>query len=176
MPKSKVFKDRMGGDIQFNVVPLIDVIVVLIMFLILTSRITSSSFADLLLPSPQMDDPNMAKEVESNQLDIPNRILVNVLLKEASDPARIGDVKEYRIGAKKVEKDDLNMEFKKQRDIARAAKCTELFVDIRADRSIKYEHIAPVLMAAALVDSADVKVKLNIAALRPTARPVEFGR
>jgi biopolymer transport protein ExbD len=130
----------------------------------------------LLLPSPQMDDPNMAKEVESNQLDIPNRILVNVLLKEASDPARIGEVKEYRIGAKKVEKDDLNMEFKKQRDIARAAKCTELFVDIRADRSIKYEHIAPVLTAAASVDSADVKVKLNIAALRPTARPVEFGK
>lgn len=165
MPKSAVFKTGSVGELAFNVVPLIDVIFVLILFLIVTTQISSAQFSDLILPSP-LDSQVL---IDKKAMDAKNRVIINVLSKSkinAKDalPSEAGVAKCYEINGNVInigDVDKLVREIDRQKKESLALKYKEFFIEIRGDKRVGYEYYQPVMLAASRAGVA----KVNITAL-----------
>jgi len=166
MLKSMVYKlSGGGGDICFNMTPMIDVVFLLIIFFILASQMASQELVQLKLHRPQVSQARRDAELTS----APNRLIVNVVWKgdtdaEAVYPALAGQARTYRIGVVPVEVGDqetLVDVFTARRKAAEAAGHKEFFVEIRADYRVNFGDVAPVMLAAA---AARIP-KMNITAL-----------
>jgi len=171
MPKT-VFKlsDQPAGDISFNVVPLVDVTVMLVMFFILTTEVASKTYAVLELYRPHQ---SIAVKVEKGVGDTPNRVIVNILSKDATpsanrqDPTLAAEAKEYQIDGQPImigDKETLVRTFRARKADAKSLKFKEedFSVEIRGDKDVNYMYVAPILRAAAEADIA----KMNITALQ----------
>jgi biopolymer transport protein ExbD len=154
MPRSKVIHLKTpAGDVSFNMVPMVDVVFLLILFFILTGEIASRSLARVNLPKPLQ---SQALPVEAVQV---KRIIVNVLA-ATEVPAGSTVAMDYQIDGVSYRPGDvaaLSQAIKSRRNAAGGA---EFYVEIRADRNVRYGDVEPILRAA-----ADAKVrKVNIAA------------
>ncbi len=162
MPKSAVFKTGSVGELAFNVVPLIDVIFVLILFLILTTQISSAQFADLVLPSP-LDSQVL---VDKKAMDAKNRVIINVLSKSklnAKDalPSESGVAKNYDINGNIINVGDVERlvrEIEAQRKASLALGYKDFFIEIRGDKRVGYEYYQPVMLAASKAGVAKVNI------------------
>jgi biopolymer transport protein ExbD len=136
-----------GGDVSFNMTPLIDCTFLLIIFFVLTSQMASDSLATLLLPRPQA-----SLAVASDRKEI-RRLIVNVLAAEDAEgptgPDRAGQAAGYKIEGQRVEVGDFETLAATLRARRAEAGPGELFLEVRADRRVQFGHVQPVMDAAA---------------------------
>jgi len=142
-----------GGDVSFNMTPMIDCTFQLIIFFILASTIASQSLAKLSPPQPH---ESVAWDAE--KLKLQSKIVVNVLSaagdNEAATPAVEATGKEYQINTQPVRIGDIETLVKILRRAADDAKKDgvrpeDFYVIIRADKRVHYSYIVPVMKAAA---------------------------
>lgn len=150
MPKSKVYQQG-RGRIAFNMTPMIDCTFLLIIFFMLATQLASENYVQMKLPDP---DNNVAKEYEG--LD---KVIVNVVPysdREISEkPSLAGAAKAYKLSVSAFGKQDidklvrrLTQERREREQGTKAAgKTGDFVVELRADRSVHYTEIEPVLQA-----------------------------
>lgn len=153
MAKSYVYS-RTGATPAFNMTPMIDVTFQLIIFFILAGSFAS---LDLIrLDVPELHDPNPIAE-----LQLSNKVVVNIPPyppeEIEAEPHKKGRAKEWqvrnerpRVGA--VEELARVLRLARANFDAGKAKRTqltdtELEVELRADQSVRYEDVAPALVA-----------------------------
>jgi len=173
MAKSAMMTGRAAGEVELNVVPLVDVCCLLILFFILTTTISSASYAALEVPS--VTDSN-AKKMGGEEKD--KRVLVNIMCrvnprKPEADPADTMDAKEYKIEGvsfpcdpNEVTTDQaverLTTEFQKRASAAikdgKVKNVGEFGVEIRGDQRVMAESVLPILQAAAKAGMSKVYI------------------
>jgi biopolymer transport protein ExbD len=143
MAKSKVLKTG-PADMSFNMTPMIDCVFQLLIFFMLTTQMASADFVNMKVPTP--DDSQARKPVEGN------KAVVNVVPYTQSeitkDSTRKGLAKEYKLGSLVIATNNMEKlvtELKKAKRTSKDPK--EFVVELRADQSIRYDHIEPVLQA-----------------------------
>ncbi len=168
MARSVVFRAG-GGDLQFNMTPMIDVTFQLIIFFILAGQVSSQEMARTI----KLSRPVKSQAFKRGSEVALNRVVVNVVARAALigkgehlDPSLQGLASHYEIMGKRIEVGnipDLLVRFNKSKDAAKAKgqKEDEFTVEIRADYRIGYGEVEPVIVAA-----VEAKIpKMNIAAL-----------
>jgi len=173
MSGSTMQTGRSAGQVELNIVPLVDLCCLLILFFILTAQISSANLANLQVPSPT---GSQAKKIDPDSE--PKRVVVNVVsltppgadtIKELS-PARLSELhndsrypREYQIAGRRfpcepevtaeIAKDKLLAAFREQMQVARSARHItrddEFSVEIRGDARVMAQFMRPILMAAA---------------------------
>ncbi len=153
MPKSKVFEQGAGGDVEFNMTPMIDCTFQLIIFFILASSVLSPTLAELELHRPTM---SVAKEEKKEKL-VSNRVVVNVISAAGrnTEAAPVTQVKalEYKIMGRSIDIGDVATLVKTFEEHKKRAKKEKLDlakfrVEIRSDKRVSYRAIKPVMQAA----------------------------
>ena len=188
MPESKVYK-RGRGQIAFNMTPMIDCTFQLIIFFILTTQIASQDYVQLNLPSP---DRNVAREYEldkvivnvvpyskenvrraGSELGKPSPLLGRAeWLRLGLDRFRVGpewpfitrEAVDMYPRARQIDKLVRRLTGARRKHLQEGGeKQKELVVEVRADRSIAYVDIEPVLQALqhARLGSMYITVKLG---------------
>ena len=150
MAKSVVYKRGSGGDIEFNMTPMIDVTFQLILFFILAGQIASTALARM-----ELSKPDTSQALKPEQGDVANKVIINVISKAAVDakvdPFLAGKVDWYQIGQIKVDVGDEARLIRIIED-ARARLPQEMqkdfFVEIRADRRVHFVRQGGSLRAA----------------------------
>lgn len=148
---SSIFKSG-RAEIQANLTPLIDVTFLLIVFFVVVSQLVEIESVDMTLPAPE--DPATVLPDESA------RVVINVI------PAPKGGIAGYRVGGT----DFGPMEAGVQSMTAHIAALYEtnpaVQINLRADRTTKYEHVEPAMTAvsraAALAGNAEARVNLVV--------------
>jgi len=161
-----------AGEVELNIVPLVDLCCLLILFFILTAQISSANLANIQPPAP-----HNSIALKTDPANEPKRVVVNVVSRTppGADKAnlsaeRLADLiddsrypKEYTIGGKSfpcepdvtpdIAKDKLVVAFNEQIRSALAAgiikKADEFSVEIRGDHRVMAQFMNPILMAAA---------------------------
>ncbi len=147
------------GEVSINMTPMIDCTFQLIIFFILATRFTSQAIEPLMLARPTESQAQDSREL----MDSPNRVIVNVVSQEEPaeegryDPVQAATAKEYVIYGTRV---PINNEprlievFKQKRAASREMGMDEedFFVEIRADKRVKFAYIKTVMTAAAKAD------------------------
>jgi biopolymer transport protein ExbD len=145
-----------GGDVSFNVTPLIDCTFLLIIFFILASQMASDSLAALELPRPHASLAAMSDRREVR------RLIVNVLSAQDEEGRigadRAGQAAAYKIEGRRVEVGDFEALTELLRSRRQAPGGQELVLEIRADRRVQFGHIQPVMDAAAAAGIAQVNL------------------
>ncbi len=143
MAKSGVHKSG-PAEMTVNMTPMIDCVFQLLIFFMLTTQMAS---ADLVILDPPKPDISQAREPQEE-----NKVVVNVepFTKEEieADSARKGMAKRYRLKTAKIERGNIEKlvrELDKARRTSKNPK--EFVVELRADKSIRYDQIEPVLQA-----------------------------
>jgi biopolymer transport protein ExbD len=147
------------GEVSINMTPMIDCTFQLIIFFILATRFTSQAIEPLMLARPSESQAQDSREM----MDSPNRVIVNVVSKEEPaeegryDPVRAGEARAYVIYGTQVGVGDerrLIELFKQKRTASREMGMDEkdFFVEIRADKRVKFASISTVMTAAAKAD------------------------
>ncbi len=143
MVKSRVNKPG-PADLAFNMTPMIDCVFQLLIFFMLTTQMASADFVNMRVPKP---DWSQAKKPAEE-----NKAVVNVVPYTQSeieeDSTRNGIAKEYKLGSLVIKTNNMEKlvtELKKARRTSQDPK--EFVVELRADKSIRYDHIEPVLQA-----------------------------
>ena len=124
-----------GGEVGFNMTPMIDVVFQLIIFFLVSSHLAKQE-VHLKLPLP---------EAQSGVTDKPSekpRLTVNVL----ADGTLL-------FGGRQVTADELRSQLAQRQ----AEKGDEVEVRIRGDRSAVYKHVSPVLRSCAEAGIWNVK-------------------
>lgn len=139
-----------AGTIELNVVPLVDVACTLILFFIVTTRLTEQNFVELTLAAPV---ESVAKKTKN-----PNSIIVSVVCRfnpndKNADPNQTIFADCYKVLGERFEVGDIDKlkdELSKRYKLAMKDGCKseEFFVEIRADKRIGWPYIKPVLQAA----------------------------
>jgi biopolymer transport protein ExbD len=164
--KSKL-KTQAGpaGEVTFNMVPMVDVAFLLILFFILTSQVASATFKAMQLAQPLKSTAEKPERGES-----PGRVVINVVSlvnpNEKSEQQTFVSpaAKEYNVNGTPVplgSVDALVREIQARQSLAvttHGVKKEDFFVEIRADKRVAYEHVAPVLVAARTAGIAKVKL------------------
>lgn len=158
-----------SGDVYFNYTPLVDVTFNLILYFVLTSTISTAALSRVSLPKPQ------DSQAIDRQLMPANRVVVNVI---SSDPDERGTgpqssvAQGYEIDSIPIAVGDKAMlvqRFKNKRDqqalILGKDKMDDFYIEVRADRRVRYADVEPILMAA-----SEAKIpRMNITALMDTS-------
>ena len=158
---SKVFtKGR--ASIGFNMTPMIDCTFQLILFFMLTTQMASAEYVDMDVPKPLQ---SVGREIEPDGKSV--EVLVSVApysrreIAQDKTGALKGDVKFFQLGTLRIkpeQQDRLVLELKKIK--RREAKDREIIVEVRADRSIEYGLVEPVLQA---ITAAEIgKMRLTV--------------
>jgi len=168
MPKSHVYKRSSGGGVEFNMTPMIDVTFQLIIFFILAGQIVSDKLAKM-----ELSQPFQSKASDDEFLmNMPNRVIVNIVSRaEARDKmasiALAGEAKEWWVGTKVIQagkREELQRLLDKRYQAWKSlGKGNEFYVEIRADKRVRYGAVEPVMLAASAVGIP----KMNITALLP---------
>jgi biopolymer transport protein ExbD len=178
-----------AADVGFNMTPMIDCTFQLIIFFMLASQVAGDAYASNVMLIRPLDSQAIPIAVAS----FPNKVTVNVVSAAAGeqnpDPEMAAGVRFYKINQVKFnvgEWDRMADVIKKQRTdydkqfgASRAPSASasgkegeddrQFFLEIRADRRVKWENMAPVIRAGV---EAGIS-KLNITAL--TARGDEVN-
>ena len=153
MPKSNVFKKGAGGDVEFNMTPMIDCTFQLIIFFILASSVLSPTLAELELHRPTM---SVAKEEKDDKI-VRDRVVVNVISAagQNAEAPLVTQVKalEYKIMGKSIDIGDVATLVKTFEEHKKQAEKDKLDlekfrVEIRSDKRVSYRAIKPVMQAA----------------------------
>ncbi|MCL4204507.1 MAG: biopolymer transporter ExbD [Pirellulaceae bacterium] len=116
-----------GGDLGFNMTPMIDVVFLLIIFFLVSSHLAKQ---EVQMPLPLPTAANGARPVETAA----RRLTINVL----------GDGR-LLLAGKPVETDELRQRLA----AARAESGADLEVRVRGDRTVAYRHVESILLACA---------------------------
>ena len=124
--------------------PMIDVVFQLLIFFLLTTQIVSSDLVIMKVPKP---DLSQAKKPQER-----NKTVVNVEpfdKREISENSvRKGMIKQYSLQSIKIEKSNVAQLVHELAHARRTSKNPKEFVvELRADESIRYDQIEPVLQA-----------------------------
>ncbi|MFP3937203.1 MAG: ExbD/TolR family protein [Phycisphaerae bacterium] len=148
------------GAVSFNMTPMIDCVFLLIIFFLL-----ASSFASQKLPSLEPHRPEDSQAQPREDMEIPNKVIVNVLPMEGetlSDDASVaGRASGYSIDGKRIEVGDTGALQDILADRKRQSRGDDFFVEVRVDWRVGYSEVTPVLEAAA---KAEIE-NLNLTAL-----------
>jgi biopolymer transport protein ExbD len=157
-----------NGDVYFNYTPLVDVTFNLILYFVLTSTISTAALSRVSLPKPQ------DSQAIDRQLMPANRVVVNVIssaLDERGTGPESSVAKGYEIDSAPIAVGDKAMlvqKFRTKREqqamILGKDKMDDFYIEVRADRRVRYADVEPILMAA-----SEAKIpKMNITALMDT--------
>ena len=143
MAKSRVHKPG-PADMAFNMTPMIDCVFQLLIFFMLTTQMASADFVNMRVPKPDLSQAR--KPVEEN------KAVVNVVpfsqTEIKADSAKKGMAKEYKLGSLVIATNNLENLVTELKNAKRTSKDPKEFVvELRADQSIRYDHIEPVLQA-----------------------------
>ncbi|MBL0922657.1 MAG: biopolymer transporter ExbD [Phycisphaerales bacterium] len=134
-----------AGAEAINVTPLIDIVMVLIIFYLMVGSFISSDYADVPLPLAMHGEPGAAAEV----------FTINVLADDPAgapgSPARV----RTRILVQGVETDEAGVA-RALRDVFRAHPDT--VVQLRAARDLPYRAVEPVALAAAQAGASTIRL------------------
>ena len=151
-----------GGEVSFNMTPMIDCTFQLILFFILTSQVASQD-----LPPVELHRPIESVALGAKQLTFPHKMVINIVSArekgEDADPAFAARAKHYVISGKKIEPREM-MRIKmmiEDRLRASGAKKDEFRVEIRADRDLHFSQVVPIMELAGQAGA----MKMNITAL-----------
>jgi biopolymer transport protein ExbD len=160
-----------SGAVSFNVVPLVDVIMLLIFFFVLTTEIASKSIASMDLPQPtnsMAQDPK--KDTIHKQGETGNKIIINVVSR-APTGLRTGlAAQQSGEGHLMIDGDDIDITDSdalsrriKQRQAAAAGsnpdfKKEDFTVEVRADKDVYWQYVAPVMAAASACGVKNVTI------------------
>jgi biopolymer transport protein ExbD len=148
---------------------LVDVTFNLILYFVLTSSISTAALARVTLPKPT------DSQAIDKQLMPANRVVVNVI-SSAPDERSMGPessvARGYEIDSDPIavgDKARLVQKFRVKREqqvmILGKDKMDDFYIEVRADRRVRYADVEPILMAA-----AEAKIpKMNITALMDTS-------
>ncbi len=119
---------RRSGAVEFdlNLAPLVDVMMCLIIFFMLTGRLAQRERVRVDLPQSSAAKHEAAKSPE-------RRVIVNV--------AGAAGVPEYRVGEQSLSIADLGERLNRE-----AARDPAVSCYIRADRQLEYRHVEPILL------------------------------
>ncbi len=143
MAKSGVHKSG-PAEMTVNMTPMIDCVFQLLIFFMLTTQMASADFVNMKVPKP---DLSQAKKPQEG-----NKAVVNVepFTEEEiiANSAKKGLAKQYGMGSLKIEVGNIE---KLVRELDKARRTSEnpkeFVVELRADKSIRYDQIEPVLQA-----------------------------
>ena len=165
MLKSIVYKKGSGGGVEFNMTPMIDVTFQLIIFFILTGQIASAELAKM-----ELSHPWRSKASDEMVVNMPNRVIVNIVSRaevkdKTADIATAGEAKEWRVGPTIIRagnREELQRLLDQRYQSWKAqGKGDEFYVEIRADKRVRYGMVEPAMLAASAVGIP----KMNITAL-----------
>jgi biopolymer transport protein ExbD len=164
MAKTSVYRRGGTGDVSFNMTPMIDVTFQLMLFFLLTSQAASSEIVvGVKLPEPV--EPQVLQENEQAR----EKVVINVvsgreegggaeaatkakavvILGEHYDPLQTDEIKAH---IERLYEDSANKD--------------RFHAEIRADKDVYFEYVAPVMMVAS---------QLGITKLNIVARPARGG-
>jgi len=157
------------GDVYFNYTPLVDVTFNLILYFVLTSTISTAALSRVTLPKPS------DSQAIDRQFMPANRVVVNVIYSDPDERAigpKSAEAKGYEIDSFPIAVGDKAMlvrKFLAKRDqqvmILGKDKMDDFYIEVRADRRVRYADVEPVLMAA-----SEAKIpRMNITALMDTS-------
>ena len=136
-------KTRQPIEVRMNMTSMMDIVFQLIIFFIL---VTNFATADL----PELDPPTPANS-NALQTDDPTVRMVNVVPMRSADPAEFGVASHalllgqpYAMGAEGMKA--LTAALVKMKDDM-AARDVQIKVDLRADRTLRFDQVQPVMMA-----------------------------
>ena len=148
---SAVFR-RGPATIEANLTPLIDVTFLLIVFFVLVSQIVEVENVPMSLPEPT--DPVSQRPGEEQ------RAVINVI------PVANGEIGGYRLGGGVFPAEAAGLEAMTGRLAGLLRANPRLSVNLRADRSTRYEHVEPVLQAistaAARAGDTPITARVNL--------------
>jgi len=152
MAKSKVGTGRPSGEVELNMVPMVDVAFLMILFFILTGQIVSATFSAMQIPEPKH---SIAKKIDGKP-DAPNRLIINVVCKvnpadKTAPPELTLQAKEYSISGNPYPAGDITplvREIKMRKAAATKDGFKDFFVEIRSDRRVAFSEVRPVMQAA----------------------------
>lgn len=113
-------------DFDLNLAPLVDVMMCLIIFFMVTGKLAQRERVRVDLPRSTAAKPEAALPPE-------RRVIVNV--------ADSGGIPEYRVGEKSLTVSDLGDRLNRE-----AARDPAVSCYIRADRQLEYRHVEPILL------------------------------
>lgn len=149
-----VLHQRGNARIEANLTPMIDMTFLLIVFFVLVTQIVDLERVELSLPTPT--DP------ASTQPGDEQRTVINVVPEGDTGRAR-----SYRVGARAFPPTDEGLERLTEHLAGLYATNPALRFNLRADRSVQYEWLHPVLQAvSAAASQAETKPRLNLVILR----------
>jgi len=144
-----------SNPMEMNLTPMIDCTFQLIIFFILTTRMTSEQLASLIPPDPV---DSKAKEREGSEHK--TVVIVNVYNKYGDkEDQREGDFLEpmratgYKIGQETIQIGEEAriteiLKERKQRHLNKGGSEQDIYIEVRADKDIGYDQILPVMEAA----------------------------
>lgn len=160
-------KRSVGGEVEMNMTPMIDVTFQLILFFILAGQVASEALAKM-----ELTQPHQSQAIKEDDATTSLKMIINIISKgavdENADPYIAGKVLRYQIGTQRISpgneqkiveilEDMLEPLTKEQRE-------KQFFVEIRADKRVHFSGVEPVLTAAT---EAGVK-RMNLTALIQT--------
>jgi biopolymer transport protein ExbD len=149
--------------VSFNVVPLVDVIMLLIFFFVLTTEIASKSIASMDLPQPTHsvaeDTSKSKKGGPPNPSEVGNKIIVNVVSRAPTGLRTGAMIQAATEGHLMIDGDDIDINdsdaLVRRINNRRAAaaqnpewKKEDFAIEVRADKDVYWQYVAPVMAAA----------------------------
>jgi len=171
MAKGSPFRGGGGaGDVSLNMTPMIDCVFQLIIFFVLATQAASAALSKVELARPHKSQSIPSEEVES-----PNRVIINVVSKDpegkSADMMEAAEADRYEVMKERIEVGDVEklVEIIQRRkaEAVEAGSITEknmeeeFFIEIRADKRVNYQYVAPVIKAGV---EAGIR-KMNLTAL-----------
>jgi len=148
-------------DVNLNMTPMIDCTFQLIIFFVISTQAASDAYANVKLCRPYE-----SVALESDVIHMPNGMIVNVVSMDPDqkDPDKsVGErAARYEIMKDKYEIGDIDGLIQRIKDDFNVAKSRgavdenpkepsrEFFIEIRADKRVHYEDVAPVIKAGVL--------------------------
>jgi len=171
MAKARIFTTAAhSGEVGFNMTPMIDCTFQLIIFFILTSQIANEEYSkEVFVPRP-----HESRAVRAKDLDVP-KVTVNVISidprRNTPDPLDEATALRYEIKRQPFEVGDLDALieyirsrktlYEAQNPAAAAKEKREFYMEVRADKKINWQDVAPVIRAGV---AAGIR-KMNLTAL-----------
>ena len=159
---------RTAAPLQLPLTPMIDCTFQLILFFLLAAQMAGQELPKLALHVPEGPSPT-ALSVEAER---PNHVTVNVLTsyngsQADRDPNLAGIASRYQVGVDVVEAGrsdamtQLAALLRSRRSQADSQGVSDFWVEIRADKDIRYADVEPVMQAAA--DAGIARMSLTAA-------------
>lgn len=138
-------------EVTLNLTSMLDVVFLLMIFFLLVTNFTAAE-----LPEMEPPDPVESEAQESGER---SRVVINVIPEEST-----GRAERVRVGLRDIDPGD----YGRLTELLRSRRESDpnLQVDLRADRSIRYDQVQPVMNA---ITEAGIE-RINLRALMPEDR------